>query len=374
MSYEIKDRYHTLTITITTDIADYGNLYLNVFKSTNLSTTSDMTCVATNQRILDNGKYVYDFIIRNNQKTGQSYTFNIGDVLDRFECIHTGSNNQIDVWKTYEGVTVLLDGEYYKTIKSNDIMADPVTGDSYGYVKLKFTEPKDYSLQCVYQGNEQSKIAYTTQEHFIVDSPAHASPTPKITGKYALVFYNPKILSNLSYKDNKNIYFKLTRGGQPVGGKTIEIVAPNGAVKTSVTDSRGIVKITNNRYNAGKFQLGAYFIQDGKIQCKTYKTILIRKADPKITFNHTPLKDSDGTYQKKERVYITLRDNFNKPIKKTKISVYHNNQLKSIKTNDKGYASIDCGVGRHNFKVVYNGTTNLNKKEEKYSIFVARSI
>ena len=80
-----------------------------------------------------------------------------------------------------------------------------------------------------------------------------------------------------------------------------------------------------------------------------------------------------GVYLKVARVKIRLLNNRNNPMRNAKLTVYHNKQTKSMKTDKQGYVNIDCKVNTHNFKVVYNGSKNYNKKTETFSVTVPKN-
>lgn len=371
MSYEIEDKYHIITITITTDITDYTNLYLYAYKSTNHSQTPTITCVASNQRQTSDGLYKYDFKIYTNDNA-----LSIGDVLDRFEVIHTGSNETIPIYNTHEGVVVLLDGEYYSTIKSGDTVS--YDGNYYGSVKMTFNNPVEHSIQAVYGGNEYTKMAYTPKELFFVNQPASATQEESTNnGKWRLEFANPNVLSKLVYNDHQKIKFKLTKGGEPVGGKTVEITTPYNAIYTADTieksSAEGIVYLTNKDYEVGKYKVGAYFVQDGKRQCSVYKDIRIHKAD--VKFSHSSsLVYKKNVYQKKKKLVMAIKDNNNQPLKSTKMTLYHNEQVKTFKTDKNGRISMSLGVGKHNFKLMYKGSKYFNSKSEVFSVNVPKKV
>ena len=369
MSYTIEDKYHVIKITITTDISDQGNLYLYAYKSSNHSQNPNITCVASNQRQTSMGDYKYDFVIYTNDSN-----LEIGDVLDRFEVIHTGSNDVIPIYNTHEGVVVQLDGEYHSTINSEDTVS--FGGNYYGAVKMTFNNAEEHSIQAVYGGNEYTKMAYTDKELFYVNQPSVASEQEtQNNGKWRLEIANPKILSTLKYNDHQKIKFKLTKGGTPVGNKTVEITNPYNAIYTADTretsSAEGIVMLSNGGYNAGTYKIGAYFVQDGKRQCSVYKTIKIKKADVKFSHSAKPIC-KNNVYQKKKKLVMSLKDNNNQPMKNIKMTLYHNEQVKTFKTNKNGRISMTLPTGKHNFKLMYKGSKNYNSKSEVFSINVPK--
>ena len=366
MTYTINDQYHQFTLTMATNITDYTNLYFNVWTTSNHSSTPSVSVVATNPRKVDN-KWYYDFIVTND-------SFNDGDELDKFVVEYRGVSSTVKLWDTHEGVVYLYDGNNEKEIHSSDTYT--LSNKKYGVLKLKFENEGSHSLQAVYSGNKTTKMSYTPLENFMVkdtSSGGGGGSSAPVKGGYKLIFNNPSVLKNLVYGDKKKIYFKLTQNGSPVS-RTIQIMTPRGSNYTVNTNAKGLAVLNNNGFNAGHYKIGAFFIQDGRFRAKVYKDIVIKKNDANLTFSHKALYNSRNVYLKKHRVYCKLTNHLGNPIKNVRLSIYHNNQLKQIKTNDKGYVSLDVGVGRHTFKAVYNGSKNYNKLTKKSSLLVKKTV
>lgn len=364
MSYQINDQYHMLLITLQTRITDSSNLYLKVWTSSNHSSTPSQTYVTTNPRQAGSD-WFYDFHVYNND-------FDDGDVLDKFVIEYTGSQlNGVKLWNTNDGVTFLVDGENEKEIHSDDTILD--NNKYYGYIKERFNTEGSHSIQAVYSGSRSTKLSYTPLENFIVKDTSSGGSTPApIKGGYKLVFENPSVLKNLKYNDKQKIYFKLTQNGQPSAGKTVEVMTPKGGNYTQVTNAKGLVVLPNSGFYAGKYVVGAFFIENQRVRAKVNHEINIKKGNATITFSHKPLYNSKGVYQKKHRVYCRLTNHMSKPMKGARLSFYHNNQLKQIKTNDNGYVSMDVGAGSHTFNAVYTGSKNYNKASKKIRVLVSK--
>ena len=358
MSYTITDEYHILKFNLVTDIPPQDNsLYLFVFKEDNTSpTTPDETYTYYRYYTLPNNQFEYEFHVL-------SSDFDIGDVLNRFIMVHDNVNQSVPIWTTGEGVTVFIDGEYYKTIHSNNF-------------KVTFNNSKVHTIQAFYQGNNQNRMSYTPLKTYRVkqhDEPSSGGDE-EIRGKWSLKFNNPSVLKNLHYNDNKYIQFKLTKGGQPIGGKTIEIIEPSGGLATKTTNSKGIVQLKNHGYNAGKYKLGAYMVDNQHKYATAYKDATIKKNDVKMEHSSSKLYSrTTGLYLKTVRTKVRLLNNRGNPMKNAKLTVYHNKQTKSFKTDKNGYLVIDCKTGTHNFKVVYSGSKNYNAKTIKFTVTVPKN-
>lgn len=355
MSYTVTDEYHILKFKLISEIPMWDNsLYLYVFKQGNTSaTTPDQIYTYYSFDVLDDGRYEYEFHVL-------SSDFDIGDVLNRFVMVHDDVNQTVPIWTTEEGVSVFVDGELTETIHKDNF-------------KLKFDNSEVHTVQAIYQGNSQNRMSYTPLKTYRVKQHDEDDDDPKITGKWSLKFNNPSVLKDLHYNDNKKIQFKLTRGGTAVGGKIVEVIMPTGGLSTKTTNSKGIVYLTNKGYDAGKYQFGAYMVDENqKKYASGYKTATIKKNDVKIEHSSKKLYSKSKEYLKMKRVYIRLFNNRGSPMKNQKMTVYDNKQTKSLKTDKDGYIKIDCKTGTHNFKVVYAGSKNYNKKTESFSVTVPK--
>lgn len=355
MSYTVTDEYHILKFKLTSEIPTWDNsLYLYVFKQGNTSaTTPDQVYTYYSYEVLDDGRYEYEFHVL-------SSDFDIGDVLNRFVMVHDDVNQTVPIWTTDEGVSIFVDGEYKQTIHKN-------------YFDLTFDNTDVHTIQAIYQGNSQNRMSYTPIKTYRIKQ--HDEPDPQITGKWSLKFNNPSILKNLHYNDNKNIQFKLTKGGQPVGGKVVEVLLPTGGLSSKTTNSKGIVQLTNHNYTAGKYKLGAYMVDNQHKYTSNYRDVTIKKNEVKLSHSSKKLynKAKGGEYLKKMRVTIKLQNNKNYPMRKVKLTVYHNNQTKSIRTDNNGNINIDCKTGTHHFKVVFSGSRNYNDKTESFTVIVPKN-
>lgn len=274
--------------------------------------------------------------------------YSVGDVLDDFKV--TLSNKYL--WQLDEGITILLNGEEYGTTRTNTF-------------DIKFDKSGKYTLEAVYKGNDKIGMATTGVKTFQVTDPPNSGDSGGNTGVYKLEFDNPN-LTTLTYNDKSNVVFKLTRGGTPVKGKTIEKVTPT-KILSSDTNAKGKVSFVNTGYNAGKYKIGAYMYDytdtaDKKIVNSVYKTITIKKADPKITYS------SDASVKKGTKVGIFFRDNQGNRLTNEKVPIYINGKLYNKKTNANGNIWIKMtNTGTFKFKVAYKGNKNLNKKTVSFT-------
>jgi len=276
--------------------------------------------------------------------------YSVGDVLSAF----TISTSAKKPWELEEGVTILIDGAEYDTIHSDNF-------------KYTFDKADKYTIEAIFKGNDVLAMSTAGKQTFQVTQPTTTNPSPNPpSGKYLLEFVD-KSLKTLTYNDGKNIEFRLTQGGHPVKGKTVEKVTPK-SILSSDTNKNGIVSFTNTGYTAGTYSIGAYFYDyqdssDKKIVDKVYKTITIKKAEPNITHNTVTTKG--------QNLYIYFRDNKNNRLPNEKVPIYINGKLNSKKTDKNGNVVIAMNnKGNFKFKVAYKGNKNLNKKTVSFNVKV----
>ncbi|MBP5421664.1 MAG: hypothetical protein J6Y78_04380 [Paludibacteraceae bacterium] len=331
MAYVIHNNYGMINIQLTS----------NITSALSLSYTRNGTAQSSITSTVTDG--VHKWSIPLNQ-------YSLGDTLDNF----TVSTTNKYLWELDEGITILVNGEEYDTIHSNTF---PIT----------FDKADKYTIEAVYCGNDLLSMSSTGKTTFQVTQPPTTEES-QISGNYTLEFVN-KNISSMTYNDNTRIEFVLKKGGHPVRGKTVEKVTPNN-IFSSDTNKDGIVGFNNTGYNAGKYKIGAYMYdyqdrEDKKIVDSTYKTITIKKANPKITHS--------SSVQKGKTMWIYFRDNTSQRIKNEKVQVYINNKLYNKTTDKNGNVGIKMNnTGTFKFKVVYKGNKNLNAKTETFSLKVTK--
>lgn len=309
------------------------HLSSNITTSLSLSFTRNGVLQSSKTSTINDGVHTWTLPLK---------IYSVGDVLDDFKV--TLSNKYL--WQLDEGITILLNGEEYGTTRTNTF-------------DIKFDKSGKYTLEAVYKGNDMVGMATTGVKTFQVTDPPNSSDSQVHTGVYLLEFVN-KNLKTLTYNDNTKIEFLLTQGKTPVKAKTIEKVTPT-KILSSDTNAKGKVSFINNGYNAGTYKIGAYMYDyqdktDKKIVNSVYKTITIKKADPKITY-------STATVKKGQKVGIYFRDNAGNRLTNEKVPIYINGKLYNKKTNANGNIWIKMtNTGTFKFKVAYKGNKNLNKK------------
>ena len=350
MSYIITEKHHSLTISLKTTYQYKSNLKLGVYVNDSTSVHSPIySATSTTDGVVFNIPYS-DFSIGNEITAIRVYT-----------------NSTTDLWDTREGVNILLNGDDYSVSKAenNAVVIDPVTD---GEIKempcrseqfaIKFTDVGDYSLQGFYVGNDFVEYATTDEFNFKV-SEQSVSPTPT-EDVIKLEFENPN-LSNMVWNDKTRIAYVLTKNGQPMASETVECLFGR-SIWSEVTNSKGVASNTNHSIDAGTYQFGAYYVDDGHIVAKTvYKTLTVKKANANITYTNSTIS-RNGTLN------IWIKDQYGSPITSENVSVYVNGKLKSKKTDSTGKISFKLTAkGTYKFKVVYKGNKNINSKTVSFN-------
>lgn len=340
MGYIIKDRHHRLIVRLRTKIA-YTYFTLKVYVNDS-ETAHSPTYSAT---AITNG------VLFNIPFTD----FTVGDEITNIRVLCDG----LDIWKTNEGVNILMNGDDYSVQRvENDSIVEntydnPVRTEKFA---INFDTTGDYSLQGVYVGNNATNLATTDEYVFKVGTATPSSSPSPTTDVYTLEFVNPNI-KTLVWHDNTRVEFILKKNGVGLSGKTVEQVAPSG-IPTGETNADGICAFTNSNYNVGKYSIGAYYVEDGHIVAKTnpYKDIEIVKADSEITY-------TNGTISRNGILNIWIKDEYQNAIANQRVSVYVNGKLKAKTTDVNGRIGFKLTKAQtYKFKVVFGGTSNINGK------------
>ena len=324
MNYEINDLHHSLIVNLTTNSTNTSNLILRVYKN-------ELTIPNTTTYTYSDGK----FIIPHSD-------FNIGDYIRKMEIVQTGSTKP---WKTEEGVKVLLNG-----------METDTTIDANGQFKMTFKEHGEYDIQAVYLGNDKNQFATTEKKHFTVNQPETISGDPENDGAYNIKFVDDTT-PIMTYKDNTEVKFILTKGGVPLHNKEVNITNTNGNNGTGST-VQGYISWTNSSGNSGTYKLGALFYDPSthKVITSTFRTVTINKGTPVWSDNaDTTTFYVGGKY----KAHLKYRG---EPMTNTKVDVYVNGVKTTRTTTTTGLISYSFkSKGTYNLKLVYKGDNNHNQ-------------
>lgn len=335
MNYEINDLHHKLVINLTTDSTNTSNMYVRVY-------INDNTTPQSTTYVYNDGKF-----------TIPHSDFTIGDTITKMEIVQSGNT---PLWKTHEGVQVLVNGN----------ITDTTINDN-GTFNLTFDKSGAYDIQAVYLGNNSNQMAKTTKEHFEIKQPETISGDPQNDGQYNIKFVNNTVPS-LTFKDKKTIQYVLTKGGVPIDGKTVNVVNPTGANSTQTSKNGGLTEWQNNNWACGKYKLGALFYDPSthKVITSTFKTVEIKKGTPTWTDNA-----GNSTTFYVGGIYKATLKYRGSPLTKQKIDLYVNGKKTTTTTSNYGVATHTFkSKGTFDLKFVYKGSNNLNQAEISKKITV----
>lgn len=360
MSYEIKNNYTVLNLTLTTTQSNYDDLVLNIYLNDSSTITDTIDDPTITSETIDAVTYHYlKFKIH-------SKDYDVGDAITKFELTVDGSTH---LWETSEGIKWLLDGEEYEEITLGEGHNNTIITDTFhtNTLSLSFRDAGSHTMEAVYVGNGSLKTATTGKYAFMVKQPAlNETGSLENDGAYKIEFLD-KNLSTLTYMDGKKIYFRLTKGGVPVPNRTIEMVTPT-YTSSHDTNEKGMYWVENNNWECGKYKIGAYYNDEttNKVITTTYKEIEVKKGTPTFTDNFA----DEGTFIKGSKYKATIKYS-NTPIANEKLSVYINGKLTTLTTNN--YGSIYYAFkskGTYAFKIVYKGDKNHKKVEHERTITI----
>ncbi|WP_296853450.1 hypothetical protein [uncultured Methanobrevibacter sp.] len=157
--------------------------------------------------------------------------------------------------------------------------------------------------------------------------------------------------------------------GKPLEGFDISINL-NG-VKTLTTDANGQVKVSIDGFVPKTYTATISFDGNNIYEKSTVTAqVIVKKATPKITAKAKTFKKSVKT----KKYTITLKNNLNKIMKNTKVTIKVNKKTYSAKTNSKGVATFKITKltkkGSFISVITYNGNKYYNKITKKVKINV----
>ncbi len=262
-------------------------------------------------------------------------------------------NNLVLTLKDAKG-NVLSDK--HVSIKINDETFDKTT-DANGQAKLPITlSPGEYSASFTFSGDgnyakSTGSVKFTVEKAspLITATKKNFEPTAK-TKKYSITL-----------KDNRGV-MKNTKVSMKVNGKTY----------TATTNSNGVATFNLNKLTKKGTYKDAVITYNGNENYNkvTKKVTITVKPTPKLTAKQATFK-----VKTKTKTYsVTLKDNKNKVMKNTKVTINVNGKTYSAKTNSKGIATFKITKltkkGVFTSKVSFAGNTNYNSVSKSVKITV----
>lgn len=376
----IKDKYHQITIQLTTKLANKHSLYLSVYK---LNSVGDDVKVHDYVPTIDGD--VCTFVI----KYRDSW-FNIGDTISKLVVGILGTYNLYDL---HEGISVIVDGvesnvglvengqvvirnttEYIDgnpVTVTEQVMVEKVTNPQFA---LKFDDTEAHTVQAVYKGNREIGVGVSEPVIFQAQQRPVDDTDTSTTAKYVLKI--TKMPSTIKYMTQPDWQFRLTKGGVGVAGKTVEIGFPyanenSNGIDSHTTNSEGYINITHmnsgslKRWTVGKHKITGRFyhydeVEDNKnVLTRVEKQITIVKNSPTITFRKAGAKGKNARFG--------LFDPLGGAMAKTKLTIKVGSKKYIKTTNSKGYVYMAVNnTGHFKYSVSYAGDSNYNKVTKKF--------
>lgn len=288
--------------------------------------------------------------------------------------IDDGNGGYIEVGSSvYPNMLSLCDLNVSYNLKNGDKIYFIVDGDVLDQeqyvmtyptpVPFTFEDTKEHEVSAVFVGDDTRSYAIAPTVTIMSDQRPPSGgggggggtedcPKPQ-TGKYVLSIDCP---NTFKYRDGQKIRYRLTRGGNPVCGKIVEIVDFK-YMNTATTDKNGYVETANTHLNApvGSYKLGARFYEGTVDKPITYvfKDVKVVKNDVDWRFNGADTVNSYAFFK------LHQKGDVSKPLANTKVTVYIDGKATTKKTNDNGTVGFKITKkGNHKYKCVFAGDKN----------------
>ena len=273
--YKITDNHHILKLTLTS--SELVSPILEVYANDETSPTRARRYGSISM----DSPYIFEI---------PHSDFNVGDILTKFRLVQ---EEVLLPWQTQEGVTIVVDGVEVANLNYNN--SSTISGTNRVAYKTQFPEGT-HDIQAFYVGNNEYNMSMTDKLHIVAKQPPvqESGGDPQNDGAYRLTFYGNTPTST-TYGKAVKLYLRLTKGGVPVNGKTVEGVFGGRSISTQITKTingvAGLIQFDSQRLGAGKYKVGGYFTEDSKKIFSVYKTFTIAKAPSTITID-------GGSYKK----------------------------------------------------------------------------
>lgn len=254
---------------------------------------------------------------------------------------------------------------YSKTFKGSGtqsiaIYGSDLTGNLNGEYNVKITYERTAD------GKKYSKNAVVTFKNIGTDTPTDGTGdvTPIATSISASAV-------SIVYNQNKNLVATLKdANGKAIGGVDV-FISIMGVKYPLKTDNNGQIKQSLSSLPPKTHTITFAF--DGNSNyLKSTKTVkvTVKKATPKITAKARTFKKSVKT----KKYTITLKNNLNKVMKNTKVTIKVNKKTYTAKTNSKGVATFKitklAKKGTFKSVITYKGNSYYNEVIKKVNIKV----
>jgi len=233
-------------------------------------------------------------------------------------------------------------------------------------VLFEYLSVGTHFIKVLFTYNETFDNVGTFSKTFIVTVnpwvPVIVQTATKITSSKLTTTYNVAGKVTFTLKDED---------GRVISGERVTVNF-NGKTYNKVTDSKGQVSVDIPSGLAPK-TYNAYIKFEGDESFKASSAsakVVVSKATPKITAKAKTFKKSVKT----KKYTITLKNNLNKVMKNTKVTIKVNKKTYTAKTNSKGVATFKitklAKKGKYTATVKYAGNKYYNSKSVKVKITV----
>ena len=230
--------------------------------------------------------------------------------------------------------------------------------DYNGNVELNIQDllPDVYTAIVSFAGNEMYLNSKTSEEIIIYRS-------------------NPELIcspSSFTYGDGKSFVVTLKdENDVPITNHLITVSFEYNKVFKLRTDKNGQIRISSSSVVPKTYEVTVKSQETRKYyDCYKFLKITVKKATPKLTAKAKTFKKSVKT----KKYSITLKDNQNKAMKNTKVTIKINKKTYTAKTNNKGKATFKIKKltkkGTYKATVTYKGNAYYNKVTKKVNIKV----
>jgi hypothetical protein len=216
--------------------------------------------------------------------------------------------------------------------------------------------------------NETFNFMYLYSKSFDVTvkkwEPSIVQTATKITSSPVALVYNAA--------NGKVTFTLMDANNNVISGENVSITFNGNTYNNLLTNSKGQVslavssKLVPNTYNAVCNFEGD---ESYKASQKTV-SVVVKKATPKLTAKAKSFKSTVKT----KKYTITLKDNKNKVMKNTKVTIKVNKKTYSAKTNSKGVATFKITKltkkGKYTATVTYKGSSYYNKLTKNVKITI----
>ena len=281
--------------------------------------------------------------------------------------------NKISSVLSSNNVTTVYNDDGFLLISLKDVNGNALVGqvvsvdlggvrlyvtDENGNIKINVGKlvPKSYDALISFGGNA-----------YYLDSSTSAKVTVNkeksvVISNAVTTIYNKNNYLIITLKDSK---------GNPLSGETVTVTL--GTAKKYKADKNGQIKINVAKEVPKTYTAKISFAGNTNfIASSTTAKVVVKKATPKMTAKAKTFKVGVKT----KKYAITLKDNLNKVMKNTKVTLTVNKKTYTVKTNSKGVATFKITnlkkKGKFTAVIKYAGNKYYNKLSKKAIITVKK--